>query len=543
MSLRIDPHSYTNDMHWGEHIARKVVEAFPNEELYTCAAGISPSGIVHFGNFRDVITAYVVSKELEKMGKKTRVLFSWDDFDRLRKVPANVPEIFAENIGKPLAMIASPFSTDESYAKFFETPMEQAMTRLGITLTYRYQSKEYTSGVYSDAIVEALRARKEIAKILLSFMTEKAMEEKKISASEYVEQFYPVSVYSRFTGKDATEIRSYDDSSELLTYYCHETKQEDSINVRTSGLVKLQWKVDWPMRWRHESVVFEPGGHDHASPGSSYDIATVIAPTIFHRSAPVFAEYKFVGLSGLGAKMSGSKGNAVSPLQLLEIYEPEVLKWLYMKKTPAQAFTLAFDTEIYRQFDEFDREVELYKENKLDAFSMRALELSLENNKTIFENTPIPFRQAVAFGQIAQWDLQKMTELLSRSGLSYSTHSITSRLPCAKNWLMKYNPSEMIVVRDVVNRDYITTLNEASRLNIKALADFLDGEIDSIEQLEKMLYAIPKDETLDQKENAKRQRAFFKDVYQLLISTDTGPRLSTFIWALGKEKVRTLLAV
>jgi lysyl-tRNA synthetase class 1 len=108
---------------------------------------------------------------------------------------------------------------------------------------------------------------------------------------------------------------------------------------------------------------------------------------------------------------------------------------------------------------------------------------------------------------------------------------------------MKYNPSEMIVVRDVVNRDYITTLNEASRLNIKALADFLDGEIDSIEQLEKMLYAIPKDETLDQKENAKRQRAFFKDVYQLLISTDTGPRLSTFIWALGKEKVRTLLAV
>ena len=60
------------------------------------------------------------------------------------------------------------------------------------------------------------------------------------------------------------------------------------------------------MRWRHEEVVFEPGGHDHASPGSSYDIGTVIAPQIFEYNVPLFIEYKFVGIQGAGSKMSGS---------------------------------------------------------------------------------------------------------------------------------------------------------------------------------------------------------------------------------------------
>ena len=46
-------------------------------------------------------------------------------------------------------------------------------------------------------------------------------------------------------------------------------------------------------------------------------------------------------------------GGAISPAQLLEIYEPTLLKWLYMRRPPTQSFNLAFDTEVYRQYDEF----------------------------------------------------------------------------------------------------------------------------------------------------------------------------------------------
>ena len=77
-------------MHWSEEIAQKIIERNPNKEEYVCAAGISPSGSVHIGNFRDIATSLFVVKALTKMGKKAKLLFSWDEFDRMRKVPANV---------------------------------------------------------------------------------------------------------------------------------------------------------------------------------------------------------------------------------------------------------------------------------------------------------------------------------------------------------------------------------------------------------------------------------------------------------------------
>ena len=80
-------------MHWAEKLAEEVIKKNPNKEEYVCAAGISPSGSVHIGNFRDIATSYYVVKALRKMGKKARLLFSWDEFDRLRKVPSNVAPI------------------------------------------------------------------------------------------------------------------------------------------------------------------------------------------------------------------------------------------------------------------------------------------------------------------------------------------------------------------------------------------------------------------------------------------------------------------
>ena len=80
-------------MHWSEEIAQKIIERAPHKEEYVCAAGISPSGSIHIGNFRDIATSYFVVKALRKAGKKARLLFSWDEFDRMRKVPVNVDQI------------------------------------------------------------------------------------------------------------------------------------------------------------------------------------------------------------------------------------------------------------------------------------------------------------------------------------------------------------------------------------------------------------------------------------------------------------------
>lgn len=535
-SRRLDFDALPAEHFWGDAIADVVIKSAPQGEVLTCAAGISPSGVVHFGNFRDVITSYVVSRALERKGVKTRLIFSWDNFDRLRKVPAGVPESFAEHIGKPLSKVPSPTGEGGSYAEYFQAPFVAAMQELGIELEYIDQTAQYESGAYDEKILLALEKRREIADILLSMMTEKGIEKQGINREEYREKHYPLTVYSRFTGKDSTVILGNDGPS--VTYRCLETGKEDTIDITKDHRVKLAWKADWAMRWLHEGVVFEPGGHDHASPGGSYDTSTLIAQKIFGYEPPIFAEYKFVGIQGLGAKMSGSKGNAISPQDLLGIYEPALLKWLYLRKSPDQSFMLAFDSEVYRQYDEFDREV-ADKGPETSELSDALGTLS----KDSLEN-PIPFRQAVGFGQIVQWDADKLEEVLRASGHAYGRASIEARLPRAREWLDEYNPQDKFELLSVPNSEYASTLSEESRAHVEALRVALEEKKDaSVEELEHLVYNIPKKEGLTEPETKKAQRAFFAHVYNLLIGKDTGPRLSTFLWALNRERVLVLLAV
>ncbi len=503
---------------WEVKSADKILQKFPDEEIYTFAAGISPSGTVHFGNFRDVMTSIPVIEELEKRGKRTRFLFSWDDYDRFRKVPKGLPASFEKYIGMPLSSIPDPTGKAESYAKHFQKEFEEAMKVLNVNMEYHYQTEEYQSGRYNDLILLAIEKREEIAEILLSFMSEKGKKEKGIDSKKYIEEYYPITVYSTFSGKDSTTVLKCEGYN--ITYFCHESKKEETIDFRETKNVKLQWKVDWPMRWKAEGVVFEPGGHDHASPGGSYDVSSKIARKVFDIQPPVFIGYEFVGLRGIESKMSGSSGFAISPGELLNIYEPDLLKWLYLRKNPHQSFQLAFDTEIYRQYDEYDRN---------------------------YPKSPpaIPFRQAVAFGDILRWSGEEVSSFLDRMELEYDKDSINDRLKKAKYWLKKYNPEEMIKVRESINTTYLTDMSQESKDMVESLRKYLLEHKDlNLEDLTSVLYDIPKKgEKEINKDIKKRQKLFFKDLYNLLISTNKGPRLATFLCALDREKTLKLLDI
>lgn len=535
---RIGPKEYRKEgLHWAQVISDIILKRFPNLEIYTVAAGISPSGTIHFGNFRDVATSYAVMKTLSFLNKKTRFVFSWDDFDRLRKVPLNVSKDFSEQIGKPLSDILDPENKEDSYARNFEASFEKATKEIGLPLEFIRQSKMYKSGAYAKEIKFAMQNRRKIGQILFSYMSEKAKDEKKITEKEFIESYFPITIYSRFSGRDNTKIISYDGETKLK-YFCHDTKKEDEIDFRFDHFVKLAWKIDWPTRWIFEGVVFEPGGKDHANPGSSYDVGCDLMQNLFEKTAPFFVGYEFVGIRGLGSKMSGSKGNAVSLAELLDIYEPNLLLWLYMRAMPDAAFQLAFDSEIYRQYDEYDRECDFFEKGTLTKERAHALRLS--TTKEIFRN-PIPFRQAVAFGQIFNWDAEKVKEALKKSDFEYDFRSIEERLIKAKNWLLKYNLQEAIILRDIPNTDFFLTLNDQQKGYIKKLLAIIDENLET-KDLETRLYDIPKNPDLDQKENVPLQRAFFKVVYQLLIDRDTGPRLATFLNSLEKEKIKKLLS-
>jgi len=504
-------------LRWTKDVVDRILDKFPNEEVYTFASGVSPSGVVHFGNFRDIMTCVPLVEEMNERGFKTRFILSWDDFDRFRKVPQNIPSSFEKYIGMPLSDIPDPENELPSYARRFEIELEEALEELEIDIEYIYQSEKYKNGEYNGLIIHAIENRQEIAKILLSLMSEKGKKNKNIDEEKYIQEFYPISIYSSFSGKDNTKILDIEETR--LEYRCLDTNKEEVIDLKNCSNVKLPWKVDWPMRWKFEGVNFEPGGHDHASPGSSFDAASRIAKKIFDIHPPVFIEYDLIGLQGLAGRMSSSTGTAISPKNLLRIYTPEMLKWLYTRKKPNQKFDLAFDTEIFRQYDEYDKQH------------------GIENS--------ISFRQAVAFGQILQWDLNKIYELLDRLGENYDKQIVEERVKRAKHWLEEYNPDSKIEIRDSVNTKYISQMSSEEKDMVKKLKDFLEKNNNpTIEELTEILYAIPREGYEDDKKQMKeRQKTFFKHLYNLLISQDQGPRLATFLYAVDREEILKLLDI
>ena len=42
-------------MNWAKEVALKIIEERPNENVYTIASGVSPSGFVHIGNLEKLL--------------------------------------------------------------------------------------------------------------------------------------------------------------------------------------------------------------------------------------------------------------------------------------------------------------------------------------------------------------------------------------------------------------------------------------------------------------------------------------------------------
>lgn len=529
--------------HWGIKLANKVSEKFPSRDEYVCAAGISPSGRVHFGNFRDLFTSEVVAESLRAQGKKARLILYWDDFDRFGKVPDYLDPAFKQYIGLPYSKVPSPNGAHTSYAEMFEKEFEDSIGELGIEPEIVYQTAAYESGMYDDFMIECLQNRKAIADILLSFMSPQAKLAKSIKDEEYREAYYPVVLYSRFTGKDNTRIIAYDGES-TLTYKCFDSGKTDSIDITKDHIVKLSWKIDWAMRWGKSHTAFEPAGSDHASPGGSFDVSSKIAREIFTVEPPVLQEYKFVGLQGMNSKMS-SLHASISVGDVLQIYTPEMLKWLYAHKAPNQSFELSFGKDVFRQYDEFDAVMADMHAQKANNVVLEALRLSgirqSSNGKP-----PISFRQLLGLGQIVQWDKAKIENIFKMQEVEFDNDSLSARLPRIRHWLEEYNDIEALVVRDRINTSYRTKMSNSEIAQIQRLHAYLKDPATfgaSLENIEDTLYDIPREPHQSEEEVKKQQKRFFTNVYNLLIGSSRGPRLSTFIWAMDRKRILKLLDI
>ena len=528
-------------MHWAETIAQKIIQKNPNKEEYVCAAGISPSGSIHIGNFRDIATSYFVAKSLRKMGKKAKLLFSWDEFDRMRKVPVNVAKVrddMEKYIGCPYVDVPNPFpnSTAANYAEYFENEFEESLEKFGIKMEFRHQAQMYRSGKYKDYVLLALKKRGEIFDIIDSHRTQEAQEGER-------EAYYPVSIYCPKCGRDTTKIDSLSDDCIKAKYSCKCGFAGD-FDFSKDFNCKLAWKIDWPMRWCYEGVDFEPGGKDHASINGSYDTSKHISKKIFGYDAPIFQGYEFIGISDSGAstgKMSGSSGLNLTPDTLLKLYQPEVLLWLYSRNEPLKAFNFCLDDGILRQYFEFDKMYNDVKNGTANELTKSIIELATVEGR---RPNPVPMGLIVQLGSVVNFNLKMLELVFEKIGTPFKYEEFKDRLERAKYWLEKCSPQDMNKLRVTRNWEIYDSLNEQEKQEISQLYDYLKNASYDLSELQTELYAIPKRVrglTVEDKELKACQGAFFKNVYKLLIDKEKGPRLYLFLYAIDSSNYLPLL--
>ena len=517
------------NMHWADIMAEKIIREKGDKDLYTCASGITPSGTVHIGNFREIITVELVVRALRERGRNVRFIYSWDDYDVFRKVPKNMPdpELLEKYLRYPITLVPDTTGRADNYARGNEVAVEKDLPKVGVFPEYIYQAARYRSNVYAEEIRKALSMRDEIRAILNEFRTEPLADD-----------WWPVAVFSSFTDKDNTKVIAWD-GGYGLTYRDLDLDKEETIDIRTTPNTKLPWRVDWPMRWAYEGVDFEPGGKDHLTEGGSYDTAKSVV-RLFGAEAPVTMRYDFIRLKGKGGKISSSGGEVADLSDVLEIYPPEIVRYLFVGTRPSAEFAISFDLDVLKIYEDYDNTERIYfglldvSEKKREK-ERRIYELSqVDSGKIPTEpGYQIPFRHLCNYLQIYSGDQEKVLERLSDASESQKER-LRVRMSCAWAWLEKYAPEEFCFSLSGPDSLYDASKEERSAIRELAgfVADHLDGSTEK--EFSEYIYRTASD-------NGMENADFFRLIYMVLIGKEKGPKLAGFLKACGSETVLEIL--
>lgn len=525
--------------HWADQMADKIIREKGDLDSYTCASGITPSGTVHIGNFREIITVDLVVRALRDRGKNVRFIYSWDDYDVFRKVPANMPdpEILEKYLRYPITMVPDTTGRNENYARHHEVDIEKELPRVGINPEFLYQASRYRANRYAEGMKKALQNRELIKECLNEYRD----EQHKMKPEDV---YWPVSVFCGKCNKDTTEITGYD-GEYGISYKC-QCGNCETADLRTFKGAKLGWRVDWPMRWNEEKVVFEPGGKDHISPGGSYDTAKLVSKKIYNWDAPITMRYDFVNLKGVPGKMSSSKGKVISLVDALEVYQPEVLRYIFAGTRPNTEFAISFDLDVNKVYEDYDKTerivwgVDKAKSEDVLAKEKRIYILSqIDGKMPSVMPYQIGFRMMTTLLQTYSGDIDAVIKSLGDVKPEQEA-ALRRRAQCAWYWIRECAPS--------CAEDFCFALREdGSKADlsgdmlaaVKRVRDEVVPRVGSFaldKECQQAMYDIATELGLDAK-------ALFTALYQALIGKDQGPRLASFMKIIGKEKLQKILSV
>jgi len=521
---------------WADDVADEVEARDPSDPIVVKGA-VSPSGVPHVGHANEIIRGYYVAEVLRERGHEVRQVFVSDDRDGLRKLPRlladadwNLVELgdvdagaLGRNLGVPYTDVPDPFGDcHASYGDHFTALLAESAEMAGVPLEVLSISDHYEDGSFDGVVREVLAERDRAREVLAEFQ------------DGVDEHYVPFMARCSECGRLTTAITAVDLEAGTVEYECAgmEAGGQHIDGCGHHGTAtfregKLPWRFEWPAGWKVLGVDFEPFGKDHAE--GSWPSGERIAREVFEIEPPVPMTYEWFTLNG--EALSSSSGNVVTIPELLELVEPEVLRYFFAKPPGKQR-----DLDLSRidlLVDEFDRFEGVYfgeveAEERERRFAERVYPFVVEDVRE--ERVRFPYTFAAVLGMTDDADLREAMALreghVNEETPGWAVEAAMERVERAHRWAERmdneYNYRLQVERPDVdVEPELAAALAELADLVV---------ELDDGEVLQGEIYETAKRHDVETGE-------LFSAGYELFLGQPRGPRLGPFLAALDEEFV------
>ena len=476
--------------------------------------GYGPSGLPHIGTFGEVARTSMMVNALKQITDlPTEIITFSDDMDGLRKVPENIPnqELLNDNLHKPLTQVPDPFKKFDSFGEHNNEMLKNFLNKFNFKYNFKSSTELYKNGTFNATLEIILKNYQGIMNIILPTL-----------GKERQKTYSPFLPICPETGK-VLEIPVLEILNEKLKIIFDNNGKKLEVSI-LDGQCKLQWKVDWAMRWYALDIDFEMYGKDLIE---SAILSSRIIKLIGKTSPAGFAYELF--LDEKGEKISKSKGNGITIDQWLEYASPESLS-LYMYQNPKRAKKL-YKEIVPKTVDEYLELIEKAKNQNELQLLMNPV-WHVHNGLIPKEDTIMSFSMLLNLVETSNADSK---ELLWKFVKKYKKDLLEKEHPIFDNligYAIKY-------FDDVIKlQKKYKTPNASEKGALEALVKSLDSCNDKMlpEDIQTLIYSTGKENGY-----TENLRDWFKLIYEVVFGDENGPRMGFFISFFGVNETKELI--
>lgn len=516
--MLIDKKFFEDSESWpfaeSREILKKRLKIIEKKGYVLFQTGYGPSGLPHIGTFGEVCRTTMVMNAFQRLSNIPVKLYTFsDDMDGLRKVPDNIPNksILEDNLNKPLTAIPDPFKKFKSFGEHNNNMLKKFLDEFNFKYEFKSSTELYTKGEFDDALTAVLKNYDKIMDIVLPTL-----------GPERRKTYSPFLPICPETGKvlEVAVVEKNQDNKTIV-YQNGNKKVETKI---TGGACKLQWKVDWAMRWFALGVDFEMYGKDLTP---SAELSSKICKILGGIPPTGFAYELF--LDENGEKISKSKGNGITIEQWLKYASPESLS-LYMYQNPTRAKKLYFQV-IPKAVDEYLSFLEKFDKQEVKEKLGNPI-WHVHSGNPPKEEIIISFNILLNLVSVSNTDKE---EVIWKFIKNFSPNLVKENHPIlAKLILNAINYFNDVVKVNKKFRKPDSTEKKA----LQDLAEQISKMSPSLqpEEMQTIVYSVGKIHY-----SKERLREWFKMIYEVLFGDEQGPRMGSFISFYGIKETVNLI--